>query len=213
MHIILASKSPARKRLLEKMGLEFAVLETDTNERSFKAKSPAKLVKKITLAKAKSTLKFIKQPSIVITADSIVYLPTLRKKGQFLRHFPNGPIFGKAKNKAQAETILNTLSNVTHRLYTGLCVAKINPGDKDLKEYVLTYERASVSFKKLSKEEIKRYVNSESSVSFAGSYTIERHSNSSSFIRSYRGSLETIIGLPTDKLKSILKSYSRSSTE
>ena len=214
MHIVLASKSPARKRLLEKMGLEFSVLETNTNERSFKAKSPSYLVQKITLAKAKSAFNIIvgarrdsPDPVIVITADSIVYLPKLRKKGQFLRHYPFGPVFGKAKNKAEAVKILNTLSNVTHRLYTGLCVAKINPGDKELKEYVLTYEKASVSFKKLSEEEINRYVNSESSVSFAGSYTIERHSNSSSFIQSYKGDINTIIGLPTEKLKKILLSF------
>lgn len=207
MHLILASKSPARKRLLENMGLKFDVLETDTNERSFKAKSPSKLVQKITLAKAKSAIKYIKEPSIIITADSIVYLPKLRLKGHFLRHFPYGPIFGKAKDKSQAIRILKTLSNNTHRLYTGLCVAKINPGEKVLKNYVLTYEKAEISFKKLTDEEIKIYVRHESAVSFAGSYTIERHSHSSSFIRSYKGELDTIIGLPTKKLKKIFEDW------
>lgn len=211
MQIILASKSPARRRLLTKMGLKFDVLDTNTGERSFKAKSPASLVQKITLAKAKYALNTIvgarrASPGsiIVITADSIVYLPTYPNQGKFLRHFPNGPIFGKAKSKSQAVSMLKTLSNSTHRLYTGLCVAKISRGEKVLKNYVLTYDKALVTFKKLSDKEINDYIAHESAVSFAGSYTIERHSNSSSFIQSYRGSLNTIIGLPTKKLKNIL---------
>lgn len=204
MRIVLASKSPARKRLLTKMGYKFDVLETDTKERGFKAKYPAKLVQKITLAKAKSAIKYIKEPSIIITADSVVYLPRHQNQGKYLRHFPFGPIFGKAKNKSQAVRILKTLSNATHRLYTGLCVAKITPGETTLKNYVLTYDTASVRFKKLSDKEISNYVKTESAVSFAGSYTIEDHSQSSSFIRSYRGNINTIIGLPTAKLKKIL---------
>lgn len=209
MQIILASKSPARQRLLKNMGVKFSVLETNTNERNFKAKTPASLVQKITLAKAKSTLailsKKIKDPTVIITADSIVYVPRVENKGRFLRHFPHGPIIGKAKSKKQAAEILKALSGTTHRLYTGLCVAKINPGEEKLKNYVLTYDLASVTFRNLTDKEIQDYIRAEESTIYAGAYTIERHSNSAGFVEGYKGSLNTIIGLPTRKLEKILK--------
>jgi len=108
--IYLASKSKARKKLLEKFGLKFKVLPAKVKEQTNRGNlSYSQLVQKNARAKAESAAARVAE-GIIIAADTICV--------------QNGKIFGKPKNMQDALHMLKKLSSRPQRLYTGLAVIK-----------------------------------------------------------------------------------------
>ena len=105
MRLILASKSPRRKRILNSLGLCFEVIPSLIDESTIKIKDPVKLVLKLAKIKALDVAKNVKH-EIVIGADTIVVL--------------NGEIIGKPENKEDAYEIISKLSGRKHFVYTGI---------------------------------------------------------------------------------------------
>ena len=112
---------------------------------------------------------------LVISSDTLVYRA--------------GKYYGKPRNKEDACQMLRELSGVRHFVYTGVC---LRIGDKE----ECFYDKASVCFRRLSEQEIRAYVEEFSPLDKAGAYGIQ----DGVVVKSYSGSFDTIMGLPTEKL-------------
>jgi septum formation protein len=177
--IILASKSPRRKKLLKQIGLVFRTKSFDVEENLTQNLPPAKLAKKLALQKLEAAKSQIKN-SVIITADTIVVL--------------EGEILGKPKNKREAVAMLKKLSGAKHHVYTGFAVYN---GVTD--ELISDYEKTCVAFRELSEKEIKEYVASGSPLDKAGSYGIQ-DDYGAVFVRKISGCYYNVVGLPLAKV-------------
>ena len=172
--LILASKSPRRRYLLEQAGLEFSVIPSNIDESRMPRSSPEAYVRILSEAKADSVSQ--KYPEKwVIGADTIV--------------LNNGDILGKPESKEDARTMLQRLSGQTHQVLTGytiVCKAK----NKKFSETVKT----DVRFKYLSDEEIDWYIHTGEPFGKAGSYAIQ--GIGTFLVKSIHGSYTNVVGLP-----------------
>ncbi len=104
-----------------------------------------------------------------------------------------GKIYGKPYTAENAVKMLTELSGKTHEVISGLYV---RIGEK---EY-LSAEKSAVTFFNLSSEKIKEYVEKYKPFDKAGAYGIQ----DGFVVRSFSGSYDNIVGLPTEKLTEIL---------
>ena len=179
-NIILKSQSPRRKELLSKMGYEFTVKVYDVEETLDNNKTPYENVLALGLKKA-SINKELDYGNILIGCDTIVVL--------------DEKIFGKPKDEKDAYNMLKELSGKCHFVMSGLSVI--------YKEKVYSLvEVSKVYFKELSDKDILDYIETKECFGKAGSYAIQ--GLGIRLIDHYEGSLNNIIGLPTEKLEKIL---------
>lgn len=181
--IILASKSPRRKELLEKIGINIQILPSNIDEDLISIKSPEDYVKELAFLKAES-IALIHPDTWIIGADTIVV--------------EQDQIFGKPKSKSQAFEMLNKLNNCEHSVYTGFCVMN-NKKKVILKNVVET----KVYFKNLSHEEINFYINTDEPFDKAGGYGIQ--GIGSFMVKRIAGSYTNVVGLPVCELVETLK--------
>ena len=136
MKILLASQSPRRKELLEKMGLSFDVVSIHCNE-DYPTTLPIYEIAGFLSEKKASAYQHLQKDEILITADTIVCL--------------DNQVLGKPKNKDEARSMLKKLSNNTHIVYTGITL-------KTLQKTITKIDKAEVSFNKINDEEIDFYI-------------------------------------------------------
>lgn len=183
-NIILASKSPRRKELLENIGLEFTVIESDFDETNVsKDLDPHIYVEELSLFKAMSLVKNAKKNSLIIGADTVVEF--------------NGQIIGKPRNRTEAYTMLKMLSGNVHHVYTGVSVVRSNDG----KSYT-SYEKTDVHFIELTDEMIYNYIDKYSPYDKAGGYGIQGYAGV--FVNKIVGDYFNIVGLPVCLVNKIL---------
>lgn len=176
--IFLASKSPRRRKLLKQLNLKFKSFSVDMDEKIHKNELPNKAV--LRLSKEKLDLAKLKVKSgIIITADTIVVL--------------NKTILGKPINKKDAFRILKLLSGNTHVVYTGYSIFNFSNG-KTISEY----EKTEVTFRELTNDEIKDYINGGSPMDKAGAYGIQDDFGAV-FIKKINGCYYNVVGLPLAK--------------
>ena len=172
--LILASKSPRRRYLLEQAGLKFSVIASNIDETRISLSAPENYVRILSEAKADDISK--KYPEKwVIGADTIV--------------LNNGNILGKPGSRDDARTMLKQLSGQTHQVLTGYaicCKAK----NRMISETVKT----DVLFKHLTHEEIEWYIHTKEPFDKAGSYAIQ--GLGTFLVKSIHGSYTNVVGLP-----------------
>lgn len=180
MEIILKSSSPRRKELLANMGYSFTVKAYDVCETMDKNLTPFENVKNLGLKKALVNKKE-DYGKILIGCDTIVVL--------------NDKIYGKPKDSLDAFNMLKSLSGKCHLVLSGVGVV--------YKEKVFNFVcESKVYFKDLSDDDINDYISTGECFGKAGSYAIQGIGRK--LIDHYEGSLNNIIGLPTEKLKEVL---------
>lgn len=184
MSIILASKSPRRKELLELMGLEFSVLTADVDETMNAVYDIEDEIKKVSLKKATAVMEKVTAEDIIISADTVVIC--------------DSEIMGKPKSKSDAVKMLTKLSGRTHKVITGVTVAK---GESILSETVVT----KVTFRDINDTEIKSYVDTLEPMDKAGAYGIQ--GKAAVFVSSIEGDYYNVVGLPVCKLSLMLKKF------
>lgn len=108
----------------------------------------------------------------------------------------DGVVFGKPKDEEDAFAILQALNGRTHHVVSGLYV-------RFGREETVCYDVSNVTFKQLSDEELKFYIKNYNPFDKAGAYGIQ----DDFLVEKYTGSLDNIIGLPTEKLREILRKY------
>lgn len=109
MELILASASPRRKELLEKIGLPFTVQPAKGEER-ITQKSPAAVVMELSRQKAEEIAAAQTEDCIIIGADTVV------ARGD--------KIMGKPKDAADAKQMLRSIADDCHQVYTGVTLIR-----------------------------------------------------------------------------------------
>ena len=180
MEIVLKSSSPRRKELLTNMGYTFTIHTYDVDETMDSKLSPKENVKLLGLKKAKVSMEE-DYGKVLIGCDTIVVL--------------DNEIYGKPHSEEDAFNMLKKLSGKMHYVMSGLAVIY---KDKVYNEVV----ESKVFFKELTDDEIKAYIATKEPFGKAGSYAIQGIGRS--LIDHFEGSLNNIIGLPTEALGKIL---------
>lgn len=135
--LILASTSPFRKELLQRLGIAFEQIAPDCDETPMAGEAALALVARLALVKARSVHRTLPPASIVIGSDQVADL--------------NGSIIGKPHTHDAAAAQLTQLSGSTVMFHTGLCMIT---ADRQLQSVVST----EVKFKTLSADQIERYL-------------------------------------------------------
>jgi septum formation protein len=186
MKIYLASNSQARKKLLNKFGLQFKVLSPKVKEQTKRGNlSYSQLVKNNARHKAQAAALRVAE-GIIIAADTICV--------------QEGRIFGKPKDIPGAHRMLKKLSSKPQWLYTGLAVIKKFQGKEKL---VLDYEKTKVYMDQLNREQISNYFKQVSPLDKAGGFDIQ--GKGAFFIKKIDGCCYNVIGLPLRKLYLIFR--------
>ena len=199
--IILASASPRRRQLLAEAGYKFTVVRPDIDESAFSTKGlkASEYAERLALAKAKNVAE--KHPGcLVISADTVADF-----KGQ---------IIGKPADAKQAEQITRKLFSGPHKVITAvaivrtckpLCTPSEQPGAvaaaRNPIELVAS-DTTTVYPRKLTSEQIRRHIKSESWQDKAGAYAIKEKGDE--FIERIDGSLTNVMGLPMELLQRLL---------
>lgn len=177
MKIILASKSPRRKEILETMGVSFEIDVADVDESVDASLSPVEAVCEISKRKAEKVAERHGDDEIVISADTVVVI--------------DGKIIGKPKDKEDAFCILKNLSGRAHEVYTGFTVCANGKTKTD-------FEVTTVQFKELLDDDIRRYVATGESMDKAGAYGIQQKGNL--FVEYIHGDYYNVVGFPISKI-------------
>lgn len=189
--IILASASPRRREILQKLGLKFEVLVADVDESSDE-RDPGALCAQLARRKGEAVLEKLKAdgtltPEIVIIAsDTVVALQTGNE----------WKIFGKPKDESDARRMLSALSGRSHFVYSGIYLWSGGRG-------VSSFDRTEVVFKAMTKEQIDGYIASGEPFGKAGSYAIQGLAGA--FIERTCGDYYTVVGLPVDEMRRLFR--------
>ncbi len=183
--IILASASPRRKELLEKIGLKFEVEPSDYAEDMRSRLSPYELARVISLEKARVVARKHKN-AIVIAADTFIVF--------------KGKIMGKPSTEAEARKILMILKGKSHSVITGFTIM-----DTEENKVLTKSVETIVHIKNLTSEEIDAYVKSKEPLDKAGAYAIQ--GLGSVIVERIEGDYFNVIGLPLSALAEGLKEF------
>jgi septum formation protein len=153
MHLVLASTSPYRRALLERLGLPFTQQAPEVDEQPLPGEAPAALVRRLAAAKARAVAGS-SPDALVIGSDQIALL--------------DDQILGKPGTEANAVAQLSSLAGRRALILTGLCVLNTSSGSEHL-EVVET----PVTFRRLSEAEIRDYVAREQPLDCAGAFKSE----------------------------------------
>ena len=188
MNIILASKSPRRKEILENLGVTFDIItcETDehTNERDGK-----KYVEEIAHRKGDAVRELLEsegkldENQIILSCDTVVVSA-------------DGEIMGKPRDRADAKRMILAFSGKPHFVISG--IALITKG-----KTVVTSESTTVFFDTVDESEVEKYLDTDEAYDKAGAYAIQGYA--SLWINGIEGDYFNVVGLPVKKLSDTLK--------
>ncbi len=184
--IILATISPYRKEVFGYLGIPFGVEGSNVDESQSERDNPEELVKGLSKLKAEAVARN-HSDAIVIGMDSVTYF--------------DGQILEKPKSKEEDFQRLKALSGNNHQFYTGIHMVNSSSG-KTLSRIVKT----DVSTRKLSEEEINRYLDEDPNYNtYALGYDPIRH-YSASFVKNISGSYYNLLGgIPLETIVEMLK--------
>ena len=185
--IILASKSPRRKELVEqllkKIGLTCEIIPSDYDENLTGKKFSYELINKVSKNKALEVANRISEKALVIGADTVVVL--------------GDEIFLKPEDENDAYRELKTLSGKTHSVITSITVI-----DTETKKAETEATTSYVTFQNLTDEQIWNYIKTKKPLDKAGAYGIQELDKS--FVKSLKGSKDNVIGLDTKSLEKLI---------
>jgi len=179
--IVLASRSPRRKDILEKLNFSFVIDPPDIDESPLKNELPINYVQRISAAKADLVARRHDQQCIVIAADTTVEL--------------NGEIFGQPRDLDDARLMIQKLSSKTHKVHTAISV-RYN------QKVANSVDTASVTMREVSSELLEWYIGTGESIGKAGAYAVQGHG--AALVADLSGEMDTVIGLPVGLLLGML---------
>ena len=180
--LLLASRSPQRRAILEQLGIPFEVV-VPTWEELAGGDDPVATVRANALGKARSVAA-LAQERPVLGVDTEVVL--------------DGRIFGKAETATEAETMLETLAGRTHEVVSGLCL--LTPG-WELAEHEVT----RVSFRPLDARDLAAYVGLGEWEGRAGAYAVQ--GRGAALVERIEGDYLNVVGLPGALLVTLLEQH------
>lgn len=218
--LILASASEGRKELLSYLQIPFEIIPSTLDEEKIVGKNPLETVKLRARLKGKNVFnKLLKNPRAYSLVPS-AYLILSADSGVII----DNQLIGKPKDYQEAKEIFMTLSGKTHEFVTAVYIikssklkvqnAKLSPRQKagdpakagqfriQKGEKWENYEKSYVTFRKLTEQDIKRYLSVTNYTKYAGGYAI---SSTQDFITNIKGSISNVIGLPLEKVIPVLR--------
>ncbi len=181
--IVLASTSPFRKQLLEKLGLPFATAAPEIDEGRHADEPPEALVQRLAEEKARAAAPAHPQ-ALIIGSDQVACI--------------DAEILGKPGAKARALEQLRMASGRVVTFYTGLCLYNAASGEGQV-----LCERFRVHFRDLEDAQIERYLDHEQPYNCAGSFKSEGY-GITLFRRLEGDDPNALIGLPLIRLVELL---------
>ncbi len=151
--LVLASTSPFRRELLEKLGLPFSTAAPDVDESQQENESPVQLVQRLAEAKARAVAEKFPH-ALIIGSDQVACV--------------DGEILGKPGNRENAIAQLTAMAGKTVEFHTGLCLY-----NSEIARAQVLCEPFHVHFRKLNSAQIERYVDHEQPFNCAGSFKSE----------------------------------------
>jgi septum formation protein len=184
LKLILASSSPYRRELLERLKIPFEVMAPEVDETPRPGEMPEKLVERLAVEKAQKIAGQI-PGALVIGSDQVAVY--------------NGSIVGKPHNHDKAVEQLRSASGRTVTLYTGL--ALVNADTRRVQREVIPYR---VTFRALTDTQIESYLRLEQPYSCAGS--VKSEGLGIALLEKFEGDdPNTLIGLPLIRLVRMLE--------
>ena len=184
MRIILASQSPRRRELLERMGIfQFDIIPAKGEERSDPNLTPEQLVEELSRQKA-AEIAAGNPDALIIAADTVVAV--------------DGTVLGKPHDQDDAVRMLQTLSGREHTVYSGLTVCWQGRS-------VTQHEATAVRFRPLTQDDIHHYVSTGEPMDKAGSYGIQGYG--CTLVEGISGDYYNVVGLPVCRLSQILSGF------
>lgn len=184
--VLLASKSPRRRELLEQLRVAFNTISIGGIKEQYPEDLPAEEVAGyLARLKADAYRKIIKENELIITADTVVVC--------------EGEVMGKPKDAEEAHRMLRKLSGKTHQVMTGVAVMTVDRLESFISE-------TDVVFGELTDEEIEYYVENYQPFDKAGSYGIQEWIGCVA-VQGIRGSYFNVMGLPVHALYNLLKTF------
>lgn len=177
-NIILASKSPRRKQLLEELGIQFEIQIKEVDEIFPETMPVSKIPEYLAQLKMQAFENKLGKNDLVITSDTIVCI--------------NNEVLGKPINYEHAYKMLTKLSGKAHKVISGVCVLSKN-------KKVSFTSTTKVYFKKLSETEIDYYISNYKPYDKAGAYGIQEWIGHVAIER-IEGSYFNVMGLPVQRL-------------
>lgn len=182
--LILASGSPRRRELFERLGLHCTLAPADIDERAIEAKTPREYAIKTAYAKA-CAVEAEHESGVIVAADTIVVL--------------EGEVFPKPDDERHAVEMLSRLSGRTHMVITGIIVKKVGGAA------LLDAENTLVTMKALDGAVIRDYVATGEPMDKAGAYGAQGLGRV--LIEKVEGDFLNVIGLPVRKLMGMLDEF------
>ena len=181
--LILASGSLGRRELLKQAGYSFEVIPSNIEE-----PDPAgytdirRFVHETAWLKAQAVAAKVPD-GLIIAADSVGWI--------------HDHVIGKPADEADARRILRTLAGTTHELWTGVVLWR-RPDDTQ----ICFQEKSQVAFQALTDDEIDAYLATRLWQGCSGAYAIQGEGDP--YVRLLSGSRSNVVGLPMERLESVL---------
>ncbi|HEY0476111.1 MAG TPA: nucleoside triphosphate pyrophosphatase [Kofleriaceae bacterium] len=182
--LLLASASPRRRELLERIGVAIEVHPADVDERAQDGEAPEAYVARIARAKAIAIAR--RSDLWVLAADTTVTL--------------DGAILGKAESPEEATRMLRWLSGRTHQVLTAFVLVGERDGRSCVREGLVSSDVAMVD---LDAPTLADYVASGEWRGKAGAYAIQ--GIGAALVREVRGSVTNVVGLPLAEVVAALR--------
>lgn len=178
---MLASASPRRRDLLAAAGISFEVDPPTIDETRGPTEAAEAYVQR--MAREKATAAAMRHPMrVVLGADTIVVV--------------GERVLGKPTDAADAAAMLRALSGRAHVVMTAVAVARGGV-------VRVAVDRTTVRMREITEDEIGAYVSTSEPLDKAGAYAIQ--GGARAFIEGIDGALDTVIGLPVDRVRALLK--------
>ncbi len=181
--LILASASPRRQQLLAQLGLCFATMPADIEERQQLGEAPTAYVIRMAQTKAQHLAQQFPD-ALVLGADTIVTI--------------DARILGKPQSATEARQMLQRLSGRHHTVVTGLALLQHSTGCTRL-DTVST----DVLFRPLTQADIDHYIATDEPFDKAGAYAIQGRGGA--FVAAFEGCYTNIVGLPLQRTAALLR--------
>ncbi len=188
---VLASASPARRRLLQNVGIQPFVCPSDYDESQIQLDNPVELVETLALRKAETVAPHF-QSALVMGCDSVLAI--------------NGEIHGKPANPEVARQRWLMMRGNYGELYTGHVFVD-NVQNRTLVKHQVT----KVYFASASDVEINAYVATEEPLKCAGAFALE--GKGSVFVEKIEGCYSNVVGLSLPLLRIMLREIGYSITD
>lgn len=183
--IVLASGSPRRQELLQRIGITNFDIRVPETEESYPAGlTPRETVEYISREKADAAMKLCGDDEIVITADTMVFLDDQR--------------LGKPVDEEDALRMLTALQGRHHTVCTGVTVRQ---GDRSVTES----ESTEVYFRPATEPELRGYIKTGEPMDKAGAYGVQ--GKGALLVERLNGDFFNVMGLPVLRLSRMLERF------